>query len=341
MLNILTFLIILSVLVFVHELGHFLSAKKHGIKVEEFGFGYPPRIFGKKIRGTVYSLNLLPFGGFVRMLGEDEAKGGRSFYLQPKLTRLIVLLAGVAMNFLLGVVLFGAIYTKLGIPEPVDYLTVTSVASGSPAEGAGIKTEAKITGFADTQAFIDYVNTGRGQAISLAVDGQMVSVTPREAKDTPAGQGALGVGITNIDFVFYPVWERPVRGVIYGTKEAFLWGREILSSLQTLIGRLIAGEVPREVAGPVGIYEVSKSASAQGFLAVLQFTGILSINLAILNLLPLPALDGGRVLFILVEIVRRRRIKAEIEQRIHLAGMLLLIALMVLITVNDLRRLFG
>lgn len=339
--SILTFLIILSVLVFVHELGHFLSAKKHGIKVEEFGFGYPPRIFGKKIRGTIYSLNLLPFGGFVRMLGEDEAKGGRSFYLQPKLTRLIVLLAGVTMNFLLGVVLFGAIYTRLGIPEPVEYLTVTSVAPGSPAEAIGLKKDDKITGFADTQAFIDYINTHRGEEISLAVDGQMVSVSPREAEDTPAGQGALGVGITNIDFVFYPVWERPIRGVIYGTKEAIGWGKEILFSLKTLIGRLIAGEVPQEVAGPVGIYEVSKSASAQGFLAVLQFTGILSINLAILNLLPLPALDGGRVLFILLEIVRGRRIKAEIEQKIHLAGMLLLIALMVLITVNDLRRLFG
>lgn len=341
MMSILTFLIILSLLVFVHELGHFLSAKKHGIKVEEFGFGYPPRLWGITKGETIYSLNLLPFGGFVRMLGEDEAKGGRSFYLQPKLTRLLVLLAGVTMNFLLGVVLFGAIYTKLGIPEPVEYLTVTSVAPGSPAEAVGLKPDDKIAGFADTQAFIDYINTHRGEVVSLKVGERLVEAVPRTVDETPAGQGALGVGITNIDFVFYPVWQRPVRGVIYGTKEAIGWGKEILYSLKTLIGRLIAGEVPQEVAGPVGIYEVSKSATRQGFLAVLQFTGILSINLAILNLLPLPALDGGRVLFILLEIVRRRRIKAAIEQKIHLAGMLLLIALMVLITVNDLKRLLG
>ncbi len=339
--SILTFLIILSVLIFVHELGHFLAAKKHGIKVEEFGFGYPPKILGFKKQETEYSLNLLPFGGFVRMRGEDQNRGRRSFYGQPKLTRLIVLLAGVTMNFLLGVVLFGAIYTKLGIPEPVDYLTVTSVAPGSPAETAGIKANDKVTGFSGTQAFIDYVNARRGEVISLTVGDRLVEATPRTIEGTPAGQGALGVGITNIDFVFYPVWQRPVRGVIYGTKEAWGWGREILLSLQTLIGRLVKGEVPQEVAGPVGIYEVSKSASAQGFLAVLQFTGILSINLAILNLLPLPALDGGRVLFILLEIVRRRRVRAEIEQKIHLAGMLLLLALMVLITINDLRRLFG
>jgi len=339
--SILTFLIILSVLIFVHELGHFLSAKKHGIKVEEFGFGYPPRIFGLNRGGTIYSLNLLPFGGFVRMLGEDQAQGGRSFYVQPKLIRLIVLLAGVTMNFLLGVVLFGAVYAKLGIPEPVDYLTVTLVASGSPAETVGIKVKDKITGFADTQAFIDYVNARRGEAISLEVNGRPLQAAPRLIEATPEGQGALGVGITNVDFVFYPVWQRPVRGVIYGTKEAWGWGREILSSLKTLVSRLARGEVPREVAGPVGIYEVSKSAGAQGFLAVLQFTGILSINLAILNLLPLPALDGGRVLFIIIETIRGKRVKPQLEQAVHLTGMLFLIGLMVLITINDVRRLFG
>src|SRR3989338_2847647 len=146
--SILTFLIILSLLIFVHELGHFLSAKRHGIKVEEFGFGYPPKILGFKKQETEYSLNLLPFGCFVRMLGEDQAAGRRSFFVQKKRVRTLVLLAGVTMNFLLGVALFGAIYTKLGIPEPVDYLTVTGVAPGSPAENARPKAHDKNNGFA-------------------------------------------------------------------------------------------------------------------------------------------------------------------------------------------------
>src|SRR3989338_9153025 len=135
--SILTFLIILSVLILVHELGHFWSAKSHGIKVEEFGFGYPPRLLGGKIGQTVYSINLLPFSGFVRMLGEDQAAGNRSFFVQKKSLRARVLLPGMRMNFLLGVVFFGASYTKRVIPEPVGYLTVSGVAPGSPAECPG------------------------------------------------------------------------------------------------------------------------------------------------------------------------------------------------------------
>ncbi|KKU87085.1 MAG: hypothetical protein UY17_C0030G0008, partial [Candidatus Beckwithbacteria bacterium GW2011_GWC2_47_9] len=167
--------------------------------------------------------------------------------------------------------------------------------------------------------------------ISLQVGDRPLEATPRLAEDTPEGQGALGVGITNVDFVFYPVWQRPARGVIYGTKEAWAWGKEILSSLAKIN--------TQAVAGPVGIYQVSKSAGEQGFLAVLQFTGILSINLAILNLLPLPALDGGRLVFVIIEAVSRRRVKPRFEQAVHLIGMALLIGLMVLVTVNDIRRL--
>ena len=339
--SILTFLIILSILVLVHELGHFFSAKRHGIKVEEFGFGYPPRVWGIRRGETIYSLNLLPFGGFVRMLGEDEDSGTRSFFRQNKTVRTIVLLAGVTMNFLLGVFLFAAIYTKMGIPEPVDYLTVTHVVSGSPADTAGFKLEDKITGFADSQAFIDYVNQRRGESINLEVAGRPVTVTPRLAADTPEGEGALGVGITNIDFVQYPLWQRPWRGMWLGVKEAFSWGKEILGALGKMVAQLVSGQVPQDVAGPVGIYEVSKSASRQGIMAVFQFTGILSINLAVLNLLPLPALDGGRLFFIGVEALLRRRVKPKFEQTVHLIGMLLLIGLMVLITVNDVRKLLG
>jgi len=236
------------------------------------------------------------------------------------------------MNFLLGVVLFGAIYTKLGIPEPVDYLTVTNVVAGSPAEQAGITTEDKIIGFKDNQDFIDFINFHRGEAVILQLADRQVEVMPRQASDTPEGQGALGVAITNIDFVQYPLWQRPARGVIYGTKEAWAWGKEILSSLAKIN--------TQAVAGPVGIYQVSKSAGEQGLLAVFQFTGILSINLAILNLLPLPALDGGRLLFVLIESVSRRRIPARIANALNSLGFALLLALMVVVTYRDIIRLF-
>lgn len=339
MVSILIFLVTLSVLVLVHELGHFISARRHGIKVEEFGFGYPPKIFGFKKGETVYSLNLLPFGGFVRMLGEDEARGDRSFFVKGKLVRTIVLLAGVSMNFLLGVFLFAAIYTKLGIPEPVDYLVVTNVVSGSPAQAAGIIVNDKIIGFSQTNDFIDYVSANRGELITLALADREVALTPRLAEATPEGEGALGVAISNIDYVQYPFWERPVRGVWLGLKEAIGWGKEILTALGQMMYRLIQGNIPKDVAGPVGIYEISKQASQQGFLASLQFAGILSINLAILNLLPLPALDGGRLFFILIELLTRKRVKARVEQAIHLAGMAFLIGLMILITVADVRRL--
>lgn len=339
---ILSFLIILSILIIVHELGHFLMAKRYGIKVEEFGFGYPPRFFGVKKRGTIYSLNFLPFGGFVRLKGEDpstslrasSAAGKNSFAGKPKRVRLLVLLAGAMMNFLLGVVLFAAIYTKLGIPEKVDYLVVTAVAKDSPAEQAGIKAEDKLVDFKDTDKFIEFINEHRGEEVSLRLkEGREILVTPRLAADTPQGEGALGVAITNVDIVLYPFWQRPFRGMWFGLKEALSWGKEILSSLAKINAK--------DVAGPVGIYEISKDVTKQGFLAILQFMAILSINLSILNLLPLPALDGGRLIFIGIEAVTRRRVKPKIEQAIHLAGIVLLIGLMVLVTINDVRRLLG
>jgi regulator of sigma E protease len=331
---ILSFLIILSILILVHELGHFLMAKKFGIKVEEFGFGYPPRLLGFKKQGTVYSLNLLPFGGFLRLKGEDLAAGKNSFAGKPKRVRLLVLLAGAVMNFLLGVALFAAIYTRLGIPEKVDYLVVTAVAKDSPAEQAGIKLEDKLIDFSNTDKFIAFINEHRGQEVRLRLkDGREVLVTPRLAEVTPQGEGALGVAITNVDVVLYPLWQRPFRGMWFGLKEAVGWGKEILNSLTKINAK--------DVAGPVGIYEISKDVTKQGWIAILRFVAILSVNLSILNLLPLPALDGGRLIFIGIEAVTRRRVKPKIEQAIHLAGIILLIGLMVLVTINDVRRLLG
>ena len=349
MTSIITFIIILSILVLVHELGHFLVARKFGIKVEEFGFGYPPRIWGKKIGETIYSINWLPFGGFVRMLGEDshaqvenEKDVKRAFFNQKKRVRVAVLLAGVVMNFLLGVVLFGAIYTKIGIPEKVDYLVVTGVAEGSPAKKAGLKVDDKILNVAGIQEFIDDVNNHRGEEYELELDGERkLVVVPRTKEETPEGEGSLGVAISNVDMVMYPYLQRPFRGMLTGLKEAMAWGRDIFDSLSLMIVRLFKGDVPKDVAGVVGIYQISKDVSKEGLLAILQFMAILSINLSILNLLPIPALDGGRLLFIAIETLIRKRVKPEVEQVIHLVGIVVLIGLMVLVTVGDVKRLVG
>ncbi|MFH0943020.1 MAG: site-2 protease family protein [Candidatus Beckwithbacteria bacterium] len=346
---IVTFLIILSVLILVHELGHFFLARKFKIKVEEFGFGYPPRLIGFKKKGIVWSLNLLPFGAFVRMLGEDSGEQVKdkkdlkqAFFTQAKLARTWVLLAGVGMNFLLGVVLFAAIYTKIGIPGKVDYLVITQVAEGSPAQMAGLQPEDKISGFNTSESFIEFINQHRGEVITLKLrDGREVQATPRLAEATPPGQGSLGVAISNIDTVQYPLWQRPFRGMWVGLKEALAWGREILGSLGRLVINLAKGQTPQDVAGPVGIYQISKTVSTKGFLAILQFVAILSINLSILNLLPLPALDGGRLMFILIEAIARKRVKPQVEQAIHLVGIVALISLMILVTINDVKRLIG
>ena len=355
--SVITFIIILSVLILVHELGHFVVARKNKIKIEEFGFGYPPRIWGKKIGETIFSINWLRFGGFVRMLGEDSDQQvknkkdlNKAFFMKKKRVRIAVLMAGVLMNFLLGVVLFGVVYTKLGIPEPVNYVVVTGVVEESPADKAGIKAEDKILAVEGLEwpeekkkslsSFVEFVNQRKGEELLFTLDGgDEKRVTPRLDEEIPEGQGALGVAITNVDFVLYPVWQRPFRGMWVGVVEALAWGEEIIISLGKTFYGLFQGDVPKDVAGPVGIYEISKGVSKEGFLAILQFVAILSINLSILNLLPLPALDGGRLMFVGFEAITRKRVNPKIEQLIHLVGILLLISLMVLVTVNDVKRL--
>jgi len=355
---ILSFIIILSILILVHEIGHFVVARWFKIKIEEFGLGYPPRIWSKKVRETIYSINWLPFGGFVRMLGEDSKEQvdnkqdiGRAFFKQKKRVKVAVLLAGVMMNFLLGVVVFAAIYTKIGIPELVDYVVVSGIAKDSPAEAVGLKPEDKVVTAEGWEkpdkkelvtSFVKYISDHRGEEVKLNLqDGRQVVAVPRLEADTPEGQGALGAGVSNVDLVMYPVWQRPFRGMVVGIQEALAWGREIVVSLGMMMFNLFKGQVPEQVAGPVGIYDISKQVVAQGLMATLQFMGILSINLSILNLLPIPALDGGRLFFIAIEAITRKRIKPELEQTIHLIGMMLLIGLMLLITVNDVKRLLG
>jgi len=357
--TLLIFLVILSVLILVHELGHFLMAKRAGILVEEFGFGLPPRLWGKKIGETVYSLNVLPIGGFVKLYGEDpvnlaDSKDGtsqdRAFFNQSKRVRLGVLIAGVVMNFLLGAVLFSVIYSRLGIPTKTETVRVMDVVSSSPAAEAGIKSGEVVVAVGrkpirSTERFIQVIDANRGKEVEITLGdgtegkyGRIVKVMPRE--HPPEGEGALGVAISAIEMKQFPWWQMPMRGAVVGVKEAFAWGVTIGSGLIHMVSAwIIEGRAPADVAGPVGIFQLTGGVAQAGVLAVLQFMGVLSINLAVLNLLPLPALDGGRLAFLAVEAVTRRRIKPGIEKLIHAAGMAVLLGLMAVVTVNDVVRL--
>lgn len=364
-LTILIFLLVLSFLVLIHEAGHFFLARKNGVRVEEFGIGYPPRaakLYTDR-HGTEYTLNWLPVGGFVRLYGEDqdvEGDGvGQAFYRKKPWVRLAVIVAGAVVNFLFGVVVFGAIYTKTGIPTPLGYARIDEVVSGSPADvsgvqagdrviGAGVGEEQAVIGTSD--AFIGFLAKHVGETIELTVmrgeenSPQRMYVYIRRADEVPQGQGAVGVVVSDLEFKRYAAWQMPFRGMWVGLKAAVAFGGAILVAFSEMIGRLItAGVVPSEVSGPVGIvYTAQKEGLlTSGFLATFHFMAILSINLAIINLLPFPALDGGRAALILVEMLFGARVKPSIERWLNAFGMATLLLLIVLISVRDVRVILG
>lgn len=353
-LNFIYFFIILSVLVFVHELGHFLAAKRAGIVAEEFGFGYPPKIWGKKIKGTIYSINWLPFGGFVRLRGEDLEEGKPekgTFWAQSKKARTAVIVAGVVANFLLATVCFSLVYAIVGVPVKTDKVIVVGIASNSPAEKMGFADGDVIFSVDDkqvvkTEDFTGYVAEKKGRQITVGVrrkkDGQeelYLKGIPRS--NPPQNEGALGVVVSNMEVRRFPVWQMPYWGIVEGTKEALGWTKIIVAALAKMIVELVGkGVVPKDVSGPLGIYKATSTVAQSGFVAILQFVGILSINLAVMNILPLPALDGGRLMFIVYEIIARRRPKPSIERWVNTVGMAALIALIILVSIGDVKRYF-
>jgi regulator of sigma E protease len=353
--SILVFIIVLSILILVHEIGHFIAARRAGIWVREFGIGLPPRVFGKKIGETIYSVNLLPFGGFVRMHGEDSSEKLRpkeAFFSKSKGARLLVVVAGVLMNFILGVFLFSVTYFFTGIPRETNKVKVVDILPSSPASESGLKVNDIIKkvdslDIATSNGFVSYVDTKRGSKVNIVVEriengvSQEISLTTVPRKDPPSGEGPLGVVISTTEVYYPPLWQRPFYGAYYGTKEALFWGKNIVSGLSSMIIGLFRGEVPKDVSGPVGIFAITSQAAKMGVFSLLNFVGILSINLAILNIFPFPALDGGRLFFIIFEYIFRKRVPEKFEATINMAGMAFLIFLLFLITVYDVRRLIS
>ena len=334
--NLLIFVVALSVLVLVHEWGHFMAAKKTGVRVEEFGLGLPPRIWGKKVGDTIYSINWLPIGGFCRLYGEDITDikktndRSKSFYYKNPWQKLVIVLGGVIMNLVLAVVVFGVVYTIVGVPEEVDKVSIVEVSKNSPAEMAGLKENdviLEVNGIEvkKAEALIDEVGKYKGKNVMLTVKtGEMIHESSVLVRENPSeGEGSMGVAVSNTEMKPIP-WYRFDKGVVAGFKS------------------LLSGKVPKDVSGPVGMYEATSSINDnQGILAVIHFFAIVSVNLAVVNVLPFPALDGGRIIFVLYEMITRKRANQRVEAMVNNLGMMILLALILIITVGDVKRLIG
>lgn len=373
--SIIIFIITLLILVMIHELGHFIMCKRFGIKVLEFAFGLPPKIWGKKIGETEYSINALPIGGFVRPLGEDELDkkvldNPRSFAYQPVSRRIIVVVAGVAMNLIFAWLLFYIVLGFQGFKSQMQLITphrfvgaeqkketfvfVAQVSKDSPAEKAGLKSGDRIVAvngkkLNNDKELVDETKSLAGQEINLTVDQspdktRLVKITPRV--NPPAGQGPLGIALAGYETVtleYQSLGQKLLAGPIHS------WN--LISYSGDILGRLISQSfaqksldpVSKTVAGPVGITSLANSvltSTDQPLLPYLYFVGLISLNLAIMNLLPIPALDGGRLFFLLVEAVTRKRVHAEFEKWVHTIGFAALLALTLLITYSDIRKIF-
>lgn len=330
---------ILLLLVFVHELGHFVTAKLSGITVREFGFGYPPRLFGFTYKGTIYSINLLPLGGFTRMEGEDGSEAATmrpgSFASKSKATRTLVLAAGSLMNAALAPVLLTVVF-MLGMPTPTGTVLVSAVQPDSPAAAAGMQSGDAVTnvqGHAvhSVGEFREQVQFRLGQPTTFDVerDGQSLTITVTPRENPPAGQGSVGVAIREqLATKQYPIWS----AFWMGLQEA--WHQFVLIWVGLI--QTVRGAIAPEFLGPVGIANVTGEVAHLGPQALLEFAAFLSVNLAILNLLPVPALDGGRILFVIIEAVRGRRVDPRREGLAHFVGMVILLTFVVLITYHDL-----
>lgn len=329
------------VLIVAHELGHFITAKLTGVKVEEFGLGYPPRLLGFRRGETIYSLNLLPLGGFVRLLGEEDPSYPRSLASKSIKARLLVLGSGSLMNALLPLILLTVSFMIPRSVEVADVL-IKEVAPGSPAALAGLTPGDRVLRVNDQEVrsaadiiFQTRLHLGSPLSMQIERDGvqQVVSLVPRW--EPPSGEGPLGVSLKSGE-------EKVVRvssplGRAFGQSVGSLW--DTLRLYGNEIRGWLKGRPAPQVGGPIAIVQISSEVARMGPSPLFAFAALLSLNLAIINLLPIPGLDGGRLAFVVLEGVRGRRLSPALERRIHIFGFLLLIVLIFLVSYFDLLRL--
>ena len=368
LLTIIVFVALLSVLVFVHEFGHFWVARRFGVKPREFGFGFPPRALGiyKDINGkwrvvkgkkevkdaadTVYSINTIPLGGFVQ-LGEDEEAGDDPSYFgnKPVWQRMMIILAGVSMNIVLAAVLISFGF-MIGLPQTIDNAhpdaKITNqkiqIVPDSPAMSAGLKigdTIVSVNGenFISNDKLQKYTDEHIGEKLNYIIkrgrDQFNLEITPVLIEET--GKGGIGISIVESGLVKLPFFTAIWEGV--KTTTILLWAI-IVAFYELLKGIFMGQGVDAGLAGPVGIAALTGQVARMGFAYILQFAAILSINLAIINAFPFPALDGGRFLFLIIEKIKGRPVKKELETIIHNIGFAILMLLVLVVTFRDIAR---
>ena len=377
MLTLLVFIFILSFLVMIHEFGHFIAAKKSGVRVEEFGLGIPPKLFGFKRGETEYTLNLLPFGGFVRLAGEDEdttksaSPDQRSFAIKKPIVRAIILVAGIFMNFLASFTLYYILlsansFKSATIPLFFDYsfkfgdvrrinTVITGFEKDSPADKGGFKTGESIVeiegkpvySVTEVREVIQSRENLNTNLVLVDVRGskketRSVNVTPVKNAE---GKVVLGVLLGSAANIYYDqganrLFAGPMHAYNMTTYTFFMFSKLISASFEAKD----LAPVSSGVSGPVGVFnvvgEIVESTGADALFNLLDLTALLSLSLGVMNLLPIPALDGGRLLFVLIEMTTGKKIHPAKEALIHRVGMALLLALMILVTFKDLRNLF-
>lgn len=358
--TVLIFIAILILLVLVHELGHFFAAKLFGVKVEEFGIGFPPRAWGIKKGETTYSLNWLPLGGFVRIFGE-EGEGEhdpRSYANRPAWQRATILGAGVFGNILLAFFILWIGFT-IGFPTALggeleggsvleSNVQIVAVTKGSPAEEAELKPadiimhiksgEAQAVAVSDIETLQAFTKDHEGEVLTLSIrrgsDIFEKEILARE--NPPEGEGQMGIALAEVGIVAFPWYEAIGKALIATWNNIYFIFFGIYLLIQSLF---TAGEVIGEVSGPVGIAVLTGQFYALGINYLLAFVALISINLAVLNIFPIPALDGGRLFFLIIEKLKGSPLRPELENKIHAVGFALLLGILILVTVRDILHL--
>lgn len=345
-LTLVSFLFVFSVITIVHEFGHLYFSKKAGIRVHEFGVGFGPTLFSIKKNGTVYKINLLPILGYVKIAGidtedplEKETPENEKYYNKKISQKFLSIVAGPIMNLILGFVVFSIVFMASGIPSGISN-EISAISPGSEAAKVGLQAGDQLVSinnqtFDNAEAAIQLIHRSADKELTLGIDRSGKSLI---IKATPQYNKRMKIGL--IGFSLRPIYEKvgPIKALWYGLTQTFGLSLLILS----ILGRLIVGKLSIfDLAGPVGIASITGQYARHGFISLLSFLAFFSVNVAVLNLLPLPALDGGRLFFVILEAIRRKPISIEKENKVHYIGLFVFLGLLAILTVNDLIRIFA